>query len=90
MVRLRQVAPDLVDLWVEVGQASIGPFQVRYPDDRDDLTDLARAVINGSVTLRIAPWGGGGTVTWSGARWSTGPFANLIARRVIPRQYPAG
>jgi hypothetical protein len=61
-VRLREAGPGLLDVWVEVGDASIGSFEVLYPDERVELAGLARAVIDGRVELRVGPWA-------AGARW---------------------
>jgi hypothetical protein len=85
-VRMREAGPGLLDVWVEVGDASTGSFEVLYPDERVELAGLARAVIDGRVELRIGPWDDGSTVAWSGTRWYTGGLlASLLARPVRPQ-----
>lgn len=90
-VRMREGGPGLLDVWVEVGDASTGSFEVEYPDERVELAGLVRAVIEGRVELRIGPWGDGSRVAWPGMRWySGGLLSDLLARRVRPRPYPVG
>lgn len=87
-LRLRPVASDLLDLWLEVDDESVGPFEVRYPQDRVDMVGVARAMIEGRLEIRAALWGGGGTLTWPGGRWSTGSLARLASRAVDAQPYP--
>ena len=88
-VRLREVADGLLDAWVEISDVSIGSFEVDYPEDGEELMNLARAACDGTLITRANFIGGGGTLAWPGGRWSTGGLStNLISRRIEIGPYP--
>ena len=88
-VRLREVADGLLDAWVEISDVSIGSFEVDYPEDGEELMNLARAACDGTLETRANLIGSGGTLAWPGGRWSTGGLStHLISRRIEIGPYP--
>lgn len=88
LVRLREVAADCLDVWIEVSDKKfVGPFEVHYPEERVALSGLALAVTDGTATLRVARWGGGGAVSWPEHRWSTEFIGLFGSTRIKPEPY---